>query len=294
MSQIFSRVLGILSWPKPARLLGSPYASTKQLSQSSTHSTMRLDEPRISMARWRQHCWRMRQNCWPCLQRSVSQQCSRTNFRPEVDGGVDRSSYHASGSTLGFIEMLKIWGRANSIKVQKVLWCCGELGLEYERIDAGNEFEVNKTTEYRALNPNGLVPTIEDGHVKLWESNVIVRYLAHKKGNGRLSPAYIGTRFDAERWMDWQATTFWPVLRPLFIELIRTPPAKRDAEIISKGKNLSLAAARILNDRLADRTFLAGDPFRWEIFLQLQPSIDGMRWTSSIPNCATCNGGTIG
>jgi glutathione S-transferase len=162
---------------------------------------------------------------------------------------------------LGFIEMLKIWGRANSINVQKVLWCCGELGLEYERIDAGNEFKVNKTTEYRALNPNGLVPTIEDGHVKLWESNVIVRYLAHKKGNGRLCPADIGTRFDAERWMDWQATTFWPVLRPLFIELIRTPPAKRDAEIISKGKNLSLAAARILNDRLADRTFLAGDLF---------------------------------
>ena len=157
--------------------------------------------------------------------------------------------------------MLKIWGRANSINVQKVLWCCGELGLEYERIDAGNEFEVNKTAEYRALNPNGLVPMIEDGHVKLWESNVIVRYLAHKNGNGRLCPADISTRFDAERWMDWQATTFWPVFRPLFIELIRTPPAKRDAEIISKGKNLSLAAARILNDRLADRTFLAGDLF---------------------------------
>jgi glutathione S-transferase len=157
--------------------------------------------------------------------------------------------------------MLKIWGRANSINVQKVLWCCGELGLEYERIDAGNEFEVNKTAEYRALNPNGLVPMIEDGHVKLWESNVIVRYLAHKNGNGRLCPADISTRFDAERWMDWQATTFWPVFRPLFIELIRTPPAKRDAEIISKGKNLSLAAARILNERLADRTFLAGDLF---------------------------------
>jgi glutathione S-transferase len=160
-----------------------------------------------------------------------------------------------------FIEMLKIWGRANSINVQKVLWCCGELGLEYERIDAGNEFEVNKTAEYRALNPNGLVPAIEDGHVKLWESNVIVRYLAHKNGNGRLCPVDISTRFDAERWMDWQATTFWPVFRPLFIELIRTPPARRDAEIISKGKNLSLAAARILNERLADRTFLAGDLF---------------------------------
>ena len=76
--------------------------------------------------------------------------------------------------------MLKIWGRANSINVQKVLWCCGELGLQYDRIDAGNEFGVTKTPQYRALNSNGLVPTIEDGDFQLWESNVIVRYLAQK------------------------------------------------------------------------------------------------------------------
>src|SRR6201984_2318361 len=157
--------------------------------------------------------------------------------------------------------MLKIWGRANSINVQKVLWCCGELGLEYERIDAGNELGINKTAEYRALNPNDLVPTIEDGDVQLWESNVIVRYLAHKHGAGALCPADIGTRFDAERWMDWQATVFWPALRPLFIELIRTHPAKRDANVISRAETLSLAAAQILNDRLSDHCFLAGESF---------------------------------
>jgi glutathione S-transferase len=63
--------------------------------------------------------------------------------------------------------MLKIWGRANSINVQKVLWCCGQLGLQYDRIDAGNKFGVTKTPEYRLLNPNGLVPTIEDGDFQL-------------------------------------------------------------------------------------------------------------------------------
>ena len=157
--------------------------------------------------------------------------------------------------------MLKIWGRANSINVQKVLWCCGELGLQYERIDAGNEFDVTKTPQYRVLNPNGLVPTIEDGDFQLWESNVIVRYLAQKSGHGRLYPADIKTRFDAERWMDWQTTVFWPALRPLFIELIRTPPAKRDAKVISRAESLSLAAARILDARLSDRPFLAGESF---------------------------------
>jgi glutathione S-transferase len=157
--------------------------------------------------------------------------------------------------------MLRIWGRANSINVQKVLWCCCELGLEYDRIDAGNEFGVTKTPQYRALNPNALVPTIEDGDFQLWESNVIVRYLAQKDEHSQLLPTDIKTRFDAERWMDWQATVFWPVLRPLFIELIRTPPAKRDMAVIAKGESLSLAAAQILDVRLSDRTYLAGESF---------------------------------
>jgi glutathione S-transferase len=157
--------------------------------------------------------------------------------------------------------MLKIWGRANSINVQKVLWCCGELGLQYHRINAGNEFGVTKTPEYRVLNPNGFVPTIEDGDFQLWESNVIVRYLAQKSEDGRLYPADIRTRFDAERWMDWQATVFWPALRPLFIELIRTLPANRDVTVISRAESLSLAAVQILDARLSDRTFLAGESF---------------------------------
>jgi glutathione S-transferase len=157
--------------------------------------------------------------------------------------------------------MLKIWGRASSINVQKVLWCCAELGLQYDRIDAGNEFGVTKTPEYRALNPNGLVPTIEDGDFQLWESNVIVRNLAQKSEHSRLYPADIGTRFDAERWMDWQATVFWPALRPLFIELIRTPLANRDATVISRAETLSLAAAQILDAHLSHRTFLAGESF---------------------------------
>jgi glutathione S-transferase len=157
--------------------------------------------------------------------------------------------------------MLRIWGRTNSINVQKVLWCCHELGLDYDRIDAGLHFGVTQTPEYSAMNPNRLVPTIEDGDVKLWESNVIVRYLAHKYGAGRICPADIATRFDAERWMDWQATVFWPVLRPLFIALIRTAATDRDTTVISKAEALSLSAVRILEQRLEDRTFLAGDAF---------------------------------
>ncbi|MGE4112522.1 MAG: glutathione S-transferase N-terminal domain-containing protein, partial [Burkholderiales bacterium] len=82
--------------------------------------------------------------------------------------------------------MLKIWGRTNSINVQKVLWSCAEMNLPYERIDAGMNFGVNNTPEFKALNPNGLVPLIDDDGFVLWESHAIVRYLARKHGLGTL------------------------------------------------------------------------------------------------------------
>ena len=84
--------------------------------------------------------------------------------------------------------MLKIWGRTTSSNVQKVLWCCGELGLEYERIDLGGPFGGNQDPEYLALNPNGLVPTVKDGDLIMWESNTICRYLCASHNGGRLYP----------------------------------------------------------------------------------------------------------
>ncbi|HLJ62985.1 MAG TPA: glutathione S-transferase N-terminal domain-containing protein, partial [Stellaceae bacterium] len=85
--------------------------------------------------------------------------------------------------------MLKIWGRANSSNVQKVLWTCEEIGIAFERIDAGGAFGKTKEPAYLAMNPNGLVPTVEDGKVILWESNSIMRYLATTRGASRLYPA---------------------------------------------------------------------------------------------------------
>jgi glutathione S-transferase len=157
--------------------------------------------------------------------------------------------------------MLRIWGRANSINVQKVLWCCAELDLAFERIDAGGKFGVSDTDAYRALNPNGLVPTIEDDGFVLWESNVIVRYLAARHSTGRLYPDDLRVRFEAERWMDWQAITVWPVLRTVFLGLVRTPAAERDSAGIASSLESATRAIMILDRHLADRAFVAGDAF---------------------------------
>ena len=156
---------------------------------------------------------------------------------------------------------LTIWGRANSINVQKVLWCCAELDLPYRRINAGGAFGVSTTPDYLARNPNGLVPTIEDDEVVLWESNVIVRYLSTRHGLGALCPVGMAARFDVERWMDWQATTLWPALRPIFIGLIRTPPEERNAAALASAQSSTERALAILDAHLADRAFVGGDEF---------------------------------
>jgi glutathione S-transferase len=157
--------------------------------------------------------------------------------------------------------MLKIWGRRNSINVQKVLWCCGELGLPYERVDAGMQFGVNDTPEYRAMNPNGLIPTIEDEGLVLWESHAIVRYLARRHGMGSLFPADEKVAADADRWMEWYSTTLWPAMRPVFWNLVRIPPEKRNLAEVSDNRAKLLDYFGIVDRELARKAYMAGTSF---------------------------------
>ncbi|MDK9694839.1 MAG: glutathione S-transferase [Siculibacillus sp.] len=130
--------------------------------------------------------------------------------------------------------MLTIWGRANSANVKKVLWIAEELGLPYERIDAGGPFGGLDTSEYRAMNPMGLVPVLQDGDLTLFESNVIVRYLAARYGVGSLWIDDPAARATAEIWMDWQHSFATP-FRDVVFGILRTPPEKRDHAAIERG-----------------------------------------------------------
>jgi len=156
--------------------------------------------------------------------------------------------------------VLKIWGRINSVNVKKALWAAEELGLKYQRIDAGLQFGVNKTPEYLKMNPTGLVPTIDDDGFVLWESHTIVRYLAAKHGMGSLCPADLRARADAERWMDW-AFTFQNAMRNVFWGLIRTPPEKRDAKAIEEGRKKSVELLAIPEEILKKQPYLTGSAF---------------------------------
>jgi glutathione S-transferase len=157
--------------------------------------------------------------------------------------------------------MLKVWGRKTSSNVQKVMWAIGDLKLAHERVDIGGPFGGNKEGPYLAMNPNGLVPTLEDGDVMIWESNSIVRYLANKYGAGTLEPADLKTRALASQWMDWQLSVAGPAIGPAFMGLIRTPPDKRDHAAIAASQQKTSEAMKMFDANLSKRAYAAGDNF---------------------------------
>lgn len=153
--------------------------------------------------------------------------------------------------------MLQLWGRLSSINVRKVVLCAQVLGIDLPRTDAGLSYGVVNTPDYRAHNPNGLVPLLRDGDFTLWESNTIVRYLCAKAG--KLYPTDLQQRFNAERWMDWQQTTLNPAGSPGFKQWIRTPAEQRNAQVIAQSVAATEPLFALLDEHLSRQAFMAGD-----------------------------------
>lgn len=157
--------------------------------------------------------------------------------------------------------MLKLWGRINSINVQKAAWSLEETGAPYERINAGMAFGIVGTPEYKAKNPNNMIPVLEDGTTVIWESNVIVRYVSAKFAAGTLYPTDPAERAATDMWMDWQQTTLIPALGPAFLGLIRTPPEQRDMVAIQASIDKTIEILGRLNTHLGNRAHVGGDAF---------------------------------
>lgn len=156
--------------------------------------------------------------------------------------------------------MLKIWGRASSSNVMKVLWLCDELSIPYERIDAGGTF--GRTTEpfYVAMNPNSRVPTIEepDGY-SLWESNSILRYLVATRTPGDpIHPTAPRPRADVERWMDWQLASLNGPMTVIFFTYVRVPEAERDHAAAARARDEAGALWAIVDRQLQGKEYVAG------------------------------------
>lgn len=156
--------------------------------------------------------------------------------------------------------MLRIWGRRNSVNVQKVMWAVGELGLPHERIDAGGPFGGIDTDEFTRMNPNRRVPVIDDEGTIVWESHAIVRYLAQKYGGGSLAPFDPGHHARSDMWMDWVAADLQPgFIGGVFWSFYRTPEAQRNWQAIRRGLQRTTALLQLLDTWLTDRRFVAGN-----------------------------------
>jgi glutathione S-transferase len=157
--------------------------------------------------------------------------------------------------------MLRIWGRANSSNVMKVLVLCEALGIAYERIDAGGAFGRTREPDYLAKNPNALVPTIEepDGFT-LWESNTILRYLARTRAPGHtIYPADPRAAAECDKWMDWQIGTLGKPMTVIFFTHVRTPEPDRDWPATEKARVEAEALWAMVEARLQGRNWLCGD-----------------------------------
>ena len=155
--------------------------------------------------------------------------------------------------------MLTVWGRPNSINVQIVMWTAAELGLQADRKDVGGAFGGLDTPDYLAMNPNGRIPTLQDGDLTIWESNACARYLAAKYGAGSLWPEDPARRAKADMWMDWQKTSLAGPMTTLFWGLVRTPEAERDMDAIGAAAQTSKTLYAMLDEWLAGKDFILGE-----------------------------------
>jgi len=158
--------------------------------------------------------------------------------------------------------MITVFGRNTSSNVQIVMWAVAELGLQHERLDIGHSYGGNDTPEYLSMNPMGLVPTIRDGDVVLWESAAILRYLAARYGDEVFWPRDPAVRAPLDAWAEWCKTALAPTFNyGVFVPSVRTPPSKQDKAAIAAAVEQTKPLVRMLDQRIGDGPWMAGDAF---------------------------------
>jgi glutathione S-transferase len=172
---------------------------------------------------------------------------------------------------------LTLLGRLSSANVQKAVWALEELGLAYEHVPLGGKYGGNDTAEYLAMNPNGLVPTLRDGDLTVWESHAVVRYIAATYGEGGLWPVDSRERAIVDQWTDWTATTFQPAWIAVFWQLVRTPEPKQDQAAIAKSVAATEKCFAIMESRLSQVPFLAGEALS---YADIVAGVSLYRWTT--------------
>lgn len=157
------------------------------------------------------------------------------------------------------MDKLTLWGRLSSCNVQKAVWVLEELGLPYQRVDAGGSFGGLDDPAYLAMNPHGKVPTLQDGRTVVWESDAIIRYLAARYGQGRLWPTDPVARAAVDQWLAWANSALYRDWIDLFWMAVRTPPGEQDAAGIEARRQRTAECLALIDGQLATRANITGE-----------------------------------
>jgi len=156
--------------------------------------------------------------------------------------------------------MIKLFGYENSSNCQKITWACDELGVPFEfDLTGGAQPRNSKDPAYLQVNPNGQIPTLQDGEFLLWESNAILRYIDEAHGGGRLMPKTAQGRATANKWLDWQLATLGPAMNPIFVEALRKRPEARDPAAIAAAGDRAAQIWKRLEAGFGPGPYVAGE-----------------------------------
>lgn len=156
---------------------------------------------------------------------------------------------------------LKIYGVAASRAIRPI-WAAEELGLPYEHIPVHyQDTAALNAPAFRALNPNGTVPAIDDDGLVLFESMAITLHLARTRPEGGLWATGVGAQSQILQWTLWAATEIEPLARQWFHHTSFLPAERRRPELAGAARAQLLPRLRVLDQRVKDQPYLLGDGF---------------------------------
>lgn len=161
--------------------------------------------------------------------------------------------------------VIKVHGHHFSTATGMVLCCLNEKQVEYDFVLVDLPTGAHKKPQYLALNPFGVVPTIQDDDLTLFESRAIVKYLAKKfKGQGtELLGNTLAEQALVDQWCEVQGHSFYPPASTILFQTVLFPlrGGTTDEAVVEINIGKLNQVLDIYEERLSKSKYLAGDFF---------------------------------